>query len=699
MKMSRLQKFFIMMILFATTACQEQSNPLLSSFETPHQTPPFDKILHEHYLPAFEEGMRQEKLDIQAIIDNDEPADFYNTVEALVRAGKLLSRVNAIFFNLNIAETDSKMQEIARQVSPLLADHRNDILFNTELFNRVREVYQQRDILDLTAEQQTLLQKTYLSFQRNGANLDEKSRERLREISRELSELSLIFSDNVLAETNSYILHITDEQKLSGLPESQIEAASMAARKRELDGWVFTLHAPSIMPFLQYADDRELRQEIFSAHSRRGFNGNEYDNRQNVERIVNLRLERAKLLGYPSHADFVLVERMAENAGNVNQFLDQLLKASLPAAKKEVEQVQQYASELGADFQIQAWDWSYYAEKLRKQRYDLDQELLRPFFQLENVKHGIFELTNILWGLKYVENKQIPVYHPEVYAYEVYDEQDIFLGVLYLDFFPREGKSGGAWMTSFLSQEKINTLDIRPHISIVCNFSRPTETRPALLTFNEFVTFLHEFGHALHGLMSDVTYRGLAGTSVYRDFVELPSQIMENWAVEREFLDMFAKHYQTREAIPVELVDKIIASRNYNAAYAMIRQLGFGLADMAWHSIREPLDVPVADFEARAMAPAQLFPRLEKAMMGTFFEHIFAGGYSAGYYSYKWAEVLDADAYHVFRQNGIFDRSTARSFRENILAKGGSEHPMMLYKRFRGSEPSIDPLLERSGLK
>jgi peptidyl-dipeptidase Dcp len=698
-KMNRLIKIFCTMFILTLTACQSENNPLLLPFNTPFETPPFHKIRHEHYVPAFKAGMEAEQREIQALVANPAPADFENTIEALARSGQVLGRVSRIFYPLNNAETDPGMQEIAREVAPLLSDHRNDILFNESLFARVQAVYEQRDSLELTPEQATLLERTYLSFARNGASLQGEARERLREISRELSELSLKFSDNVLAETNAFVLHITDENDLSGLPESQVEAAAQAAQSREMQGWVFTLHAPSLFPFLQYADNRELRRKIFTAMSRRGYQGNEYDNRENVERIVNLRLERAMLLGYSSHADFVLVERMAENADNVNRFLDELLQASYPAAQKELEAVQAHAQKTGADFQLMPWDWSYYAEKLRKARYDLDQELLRPYFRLEDVKQGIFGLTHHLWGLSYRENQEIPVYHPDVKAYEVYDAQERFLAVLYLDFFPREGKSGGAWMTSYRSQEKVNGMDVRPLISVVCNFSKPTPTRPSLLTFNEFNTFLHEFGHALHGIFSDVTYPGLSGTSVYRDFVELPSQIMENWALERGFLDMFARHYETGEGIPGELVDRIIASKNYNAAYAMVRQLSFALADMGWHSITRPLEEPVDVFEARAMEPAQLFPRLENSMMGTYFEHIFAGGYAAGYYSYKWAEVLDADAYQVFRENGIFDKTTAEAFRSHILSKGGSEHPMVLYKRFRGSEPTIDALLERDGLK
>jgi peptidyl-dipeptidase Dcp len=688
----------VMMIALMTSGCQQTANPLLSSFDTPHQTPPFGLIKHEHYEPAFRAAIKEGLDEVDAIASNQEAPTFVNTIEALEFSGMRLNLISDIFFNLLSAETDSHMQEIARVLSPLVSDYGNDILFNEALFQRIKAVYTDKDNLDLSAEQMTLLDKTYKSFARNGAELDKEAQARLREISRELSELSLRFSDNVLAETNDYFLHITDEADLAGLPESVREAAAQAAGKRELEGWVFTLHAPSITPFLQYADKRELRKEIHMAFSKRASLGNEQDNKDILKRIANLRLERANMLGYDTHAHFVLEESMAETPEKVYGLLNQLLDAARPAADREVAEVQLLANELGADFDVMTWDWSYYSEKLRKQRYDLDQEAMRAYFSLEKVKAGIFDLTNRLWGLSYVPNKDIPVYHEEVEAYEVYHEDGTFLAVLFMDFFPREGKGQGAWMTSFRPQYRKGGEDFRPHISVVCNFTRPTDTRPSLLSFYETRTFLHEFGHALHGILSDVNYPGLSGTSVYRDFVELPSMIMENWAMQKDFLDIFAFHYETGEQIPEAFIRKTIEARNFNAGYTILRQLRFGFNDMAWHTVAAPVDQDVLSFERAAMEPAMLLPFEPEEIVSPVFGHIFAGGYSAGYYSYKWSEVLEADAFQLFLERGIFDRATAASFNENILSKGGSEHPMLLYKRFRGSEPSVDALLARDGL-
>ncbi len=690
----------LLMILFTLAACStDQSNPLLQPFSTPYQTPPFDLISHEHYIPAFTAAIAEAREEIDAIAQQEATPDFENTIEALSYAGERLDLVSGIFYNVNHAETDEQMQQIAREISPLMTDYSNDILFNEPLFHRVKQVYEKRETLALTPEQSMLLEKTYKSFARNGANLKGEQKEKMRAISRELSELSLKFNDNLLAETNGWFLHITDEKDLAGLPESAIEAAAQEAESKNLEGWVITLHAPSYMPFMQYANNRTLREEVYLAYAKRAYKDNEYNNTEILTRIANLRLERARLLGYQSHADFVLEETMAQSARNVNDFLRQLADASLPVARKDLKEVQEFAATLGFEEEIKPWDWSYYAEKLRQAKYDFDEELTRPYFQLEKVTEGIFDLTNRLWGFTFKPNTEIPVYHEDVVVYEVYDEDGSFLSLLYMDFFPREGKSSGAWMTSFREQYLKNKEDFRPQVSIVCNFSKPTDTRPSLLTFNEFSTFLHEFGHALHGMMSKVTYADLSGTSVYRDFVELPSQIMENWAVEKEFLDIFARHYQTGEPMPEEMIAKIIKTENFHAAYATVRQLSFGLNDMAWHSITEPVTIKAEEFERKAMEPVQLFGWIDGTMMSTAFSHIFAGGYAAGYYGYKWAEVLDADAYKLFKEKGIFDKNTAQSFRNNILAKGGSEHPMDLYVRFRGSEPSIDALLERSGLK
>jgi peptidyl-dipeptidase Dcp len=686
------------MILLTMVACNTgDKNPLLQSFGTPFHTPPFDKLKHEHYVPAFESAIEEARKETDAIANNSQAPTFENTIEALAYSGQRLTNVSSIFFNLNHAETDETMQQIARDVSPMLTDFQNDILFNEALFSRVKQVYENREQLSLTAEQQMLLDNTYKGFSRNGANLNAEDKEKMRAISRELSDLTLRFSDNVLAETNGWFLHITDEKDLSGLPESVIEPAAESAKAKNLQGWVITLHAPSFMPFMRYADNRELRKEAFMAFSSRGNQKNEYNNIDILTKIANLRLESAKILGYATHADYVLEERMAQNAPSVNNFLKKLADASMPAAREEFKAVQEFAKANGFNEEIQAWDWAYYSEKLRKEKYDFDEELTRPYFELEKVTQGIFDLTHKLWGLTYVPNKDIPVYHKDVTAYEVYDEDGKFLSVLYLDFFPREGKSPGAWMTSYREQYRKDGEDHRPHVSLVCNFTKPTDTKPSLLTFNEVTTYLHEFGHGLHGMMSDVTYQQLAGTSVYRDFVELPSQILENWATEKEFLDMFAVHYETGEPIPADMVEKIKQVDRFNAAYAAVRQLSFGLNDMAWHSITSPVSVDVVEFERRAMEPVRVFPYVDGTLMSSSFSHIFAGGYSAGYYSYKWAEVLDADAFKVFKQNGIFDKASAKSFRDHILSRGGSEHPMQLYVKFRGQEPTIDALLERDG--
>jgi peptidyl-dipeptidase Dcp len=689
----------IFMIFLSMSACKEtETNPLLSEFSTPYETPPFHMIKHEHYVPAFKAAIEQARKETEAIADREDTPDFSNTIEALSQSGERLSLVSAIFFNLNSAETDEQMQQIAREVSPLITDYYNDILFNEKLFQRVQQVYKQREGLDLTPEQEMLLEKTWKSFARNGAALPDDKKQKMREISRELSELSLKFSDNILAETNGWHLYITDETDLAGLPQSAIDAAAQAAKSKDLEGWIITLDAPGFWPFLRYSDRRDLREKVYMAYSTRSYQGNEYDNTEILTRIANLRLERANLLGYASHADFVLEETMAQSAVNVNNFLKELADAALPVAKKELADVQEFAKAKGFDQNIEAWDWAYYAEKLRQEKYDFDEELTRPYFHLEKVKEGVFELTNRLWGLTYKPNTEVPVYHEDVSVYEVYDEDGRFLSLLYLDFFPRPGKSAGAWMTSFREQYRKNGTDTRPHVSVVCNFSKPTDTKPSLLTFNEVTTFLHEFGHALHGMMSDVNYVDLSGTSVYRDFVELPSQIMENWAVEREFLDMFARHYETGDPIPDELVEKIIETRNFHAAYAAVRQLSFGLNDMAWHSITQPVTMKPEEFERQAMQPVQLFRWIDGTMMSAAFSHIFAGGYAAGYYGYKWAEVLDADAYKAFQESGIFDKTTAEKFRKFILSKGGTENPMDLYVKFRGKEPSIEAMLERDGL-
>ncbi len=690
---------FLILLIMNNSVAENHENPLLKPFNTLHQTAPFEEIKNEHYLPAFKITIEEARAEIQQVIDNKEKPGFENTVVAMDKAGQRLGTIRKVFFNLNSAETNDEIQKIAQEVAPMLAEFSNDISLNKDLFERVKVVYNQKDKLKLDAEQQTLLEKSYLGFVRNGANLTEEQKVRYREISAELSKLSLKFSENVLAETNAFEMLITDEADLSGLPGFAKEAAAHAAKSKGKEGWLFTLQFPSFGPFIKYADSRELREKIYRAFTTKANKGNEYDNNELIKKIVDLKHERANLLGYDSHADFQLERRMAETQERVLEFLDDLHKASRPVAEKDFAEVTEFAKELGFTGKIQRWDWTYYSEKLKNARYGFNEEEVKPYFKLENVIDGVFGLAKTLYGIELKENKDIQVYHPDVLAYEVFDESGKFLSVLYMDFFPREGKRSGAWMTSFRDQHLKDGKDVRPHVSIVTNFTKPTDTTPSLLTFEEVTTFLHEFGHGLHGMLSKCQYSGTSGTSVFWDFVELPSQIHENWAYEKEWLDLFAVHYETGEKIPAELIEKIVAAKNFQSGYMSERQLSFGMLDMAYHVLTEPLSEKPAELEAKAMAPTELFDPVEGSMMSTAFSHIFAGGYAAGYYSYKWAEVLDADAFAAFKENGIFDKETADSFRENILEKGGSEHPMLLYKRFRGQEPTVDALLERSGLK
>lgn len=684
---------------FDYTMSNSNNNPLLGTFNTPHETAPFPVIKNAHFMPAFQEAIQQGEADVQTILNSKEAPNFENTIAALDGAGKLLNRTAGIFFNLLSAETSDKLQKMAQEVSPLLTKFENDITLNPKLFERIKSVYQEKDKLDLTVEQQTLLENTYLNFVRKGANLSEEKKEKFREISTELSKLSLKFSENVLRETNRYEKHITDENLLSGLPESLLEAASEKAKTKGKEGWIFDITMPVYQPFIKYADNRELRRELFMAYMSKSFKGDELDNRENVKMLVKLRLEMANLLGYKNYADYVLERRMAMNAEGVYKLLGDLYEASFKVTQKEKMEVEEYARELGFQDEMMPWDWSYYSEKLKKHRFELDDEMLKPYFELNNVIDGVFGLATELYGITFKPNTNIPVYHKEVVPYEVYDANGTFLSVLYADFHPREGKQGGAWMNDFKGQWRENDIDSRPHIVIVMNFTRPTETKPALLTFREVETFLHEFGHALHGMLTQCTYSGLSGTSVYRDFVELPSQIMENWAVEKDFLDRFAMHYKTGEKIPAVLVQKIKDAQNFLAGFLSLRQLSFGFLDMAWHTLEQPFTGNVKAFEEKAWEKTQIFPVIEGTCMSTQFGHLFAGGYAAGYYGYKWAEVLDADAFSVFREKGLFNKEVAASFRKNILEKGGTEHPMTLYKRFRGEEPTVDALLERSGLK
>ena len=676
----------------------EASNPLLKSFQTIHQTAPFNSVKIEHYLPAFEAAIELARNEVQQIIDNPAVPDFANTIVALDLAGEKLSRIQSVFFNLNSAETCDEMQEIAQEVAPKLSDYSNDISLNEQLFDRIKTVHDQRESLILNAEELTLLEKTYRGFVRSGANLNETDKAKYREITKELSQIGLKYQQNVLAETNAYELLISDEKDLSGLPESIVEMGAQAAKAKNKEGWLFTLQYPSYVPFLKYADNRELREQMFRASSSRGNHGNELDNKEIIKRIVELRLEKARLIGFPTHAAYKLQERMAETPEKVTNFLEDLHLSSKPFAVREFAEVQEFAKKLGFEGTVQRWDWSYYSEKLKSERYNFTDEEVKPYLQLEKVIDGVFSLAQKLYGLQLKENKNIEVYHPEVTAYEVFDENEQFVAVLYLDFFPREGKRSGAWMTDYRNQSNVNGKQIRPHISLVTNFSKSTETSPSLLTFDEVTTFLHEFGHGLHGMLSQCQFPGTSGTNVYWDFVELPSQIHENWAYEKEWLDQFAVHYQTGEKMPAELIQKIQKAQNFQAAYMMERQLSFGMLDMAYHHRETIVDADLKAFEQQAISSTDLFDPVEGSLQSTSFSHIFSGGYDAGYYSYKWAEVLDADAFSVFQEKGIFDRETADSFRKNILEKGGSQHPMILYKAFRGQEPTVTALLKRNGL-
>ena len=673
-------------------------NPLTKKFTTKYDTAPFSQIKTKDFLPAFKEGIVLAKAEIDAIVNNPEGPTFENTIEALSFAGDTLDRVSNIFFNLHSAETNDEIQKIAQEVSPLLSEFSNDITLNPKLFARVKAVYEQKATLDLTAEQTTLLDKKYKGFSRNGANLPDDKKNELRDIDKELSKLSLEFGENVLNETRAFQLHITDSKELSGLPEGTVEAARELAKSLEKEGWIFTLDYPSYIPFVTYADNRELRKKMAIASGAKGFQNNELDNQEIVLKIAKLRFERAKVLGYATHAHFVLEERMAESPEKVNAFLQDLLAKAKPAAEKEFAELCRFAKELDGIETLEKWDGAYYSEKLKQQLFNLDDEKLKPYFKLENVLKGAFTVANKLFGLTFVEINDIDKYHEDVKTYEVKDVTGNLVSVFYADFFPRKGKRNGAWMTSFKSQYVLSGINERPHVSIVCNFTKPTATKPSLLTFNEVTTLFHEFGHALHGMLADTTYPNLSGTSVYWDFVELPSQIFENWCYEPEALALFAHHYETGEVIPTEYIQKIKESASFQEGMATLRQLSFGLLDMGWHG-QDPTGISnLKNFETQQFASTQLFPDVKENAMSTAFSHIFQGGYASGYYSYKWAEVLDADAFEYFQEAGIFNAEVAQKFKDNILSKGGTEHPMVLYKRFRGKEPKPDALLKRAGL-
>lgn len=674
-------------------------NPFfVKKYGNPHETLPFDKVKIEHFMPAFEKGFKEQDAEIDKITSNPAAPNFENTIEALEYSGELLHDVSAVFYTLTSNENNDNLMELASKVAVMQADHSNKINLNEKLFERIKAVYDKKETLSLTKEQTKLLDETYQGFVRNGAGLKGEDRQKFSALSIELSSLSEKFDQNSLKATNQYERIVTDKDLLKGLPEGILSAASQRARDKGKEGWLFTLSAPSYVPFMKYAENRALREEMYRAYMTRAASGN-LDNKSVIADIVNKRRQIASLLGYKSYAEYALEHRMAKDPQTVYSFLDKLCDAYMPAAKEEFAEVQGFAIGMeGKYIKLEPWDWSYYSEKLKKAKFDVNDEMLRPYFKLENVIDGVFGLATKLYGISFKENKKIPVWNKEVKAWDVYDKDGKYLAVLYTDFYPRKGKQAGAWMSDFNAQYRKNGKDIRPHVSVTMNFTRSTDTKPSLLTLDEVTTFMHEFGHALNGMFSDVTYRSLSGTSVYRDFVELPSQVMENWATEKEFLDSFAKNYETGEKIPAELIDKIKAARNFNVAYACMRQLSFGYLDMAWHSLTSDFKGDPAEFERNAWNKAIILPQPNDCFMSSTFTHLFSGGYAAGYYSYKWAEVLDADAFEWFTADKVFDKAKAESFRDNVLSRGGTEDPMILYKRFRGQEPTIDALLRRDGI-
>ncbi len=670
-------------------------NPLLQDFDTA----PFEQITYDHYKPAIEKAIEIAKEEIDDIIKNSAVPTFENTTEALDFTGQKLGRITNIFFNLNSAETSKEIQEIAKEVSPWLTAFKNDMILNAALFARVKSVYDQKESLSLTPEQAMLLEKQYKGFARNGANLSDEDQKTLRDLDSKLAKLSLEFGEHVLADGNAYEMHLSNEKDLKGLPEGAKEAAAMMAKEKGKDGWLITLDYPSYIPFMTYAENRELRKKLSIAFGKKGFQENENNNEQVVLQIARLRKKRAQLLGYKTHAHFVLEDRMAEAPEKVISFLKNLLEKAKPAALKEFKDLENYAKELDGIDKLQKWDSAFYSEKLKKEKFNLDQELLKPYFKLENVIEGVFTIAKKLFGLNFEEVFDVEKYHEEVKTYKVIDNQGNDVALFYADFHPRSGKRNGAWMTSYKSQQVFEGINERPHVSIVCNFTKPTESKPSLLTFNEVTTLFHEFGHALHGMLANTTYNSLSGTSVSWDFVELPSQVLENWCYEKEALELFARHYETGEVIPMEYVQKIKDSATFNEGMQTLRQLSFGLLDMAWHYNENPEEITsVKEFELEAFKKTALYPDVAENCMSTSFSHIFQGGYSAGYYSYKWAEVLDADAFEFFKEEGIFNADVAQKFKEHVLSKGGTEKPMELYKRFRGKEPNPEALLKRAGL-
>lgn len=682
-----------------TSAENTEQNPFLVEWNTPHQTVPFDLIKVEHYIPTIDIALKQAREEVDAIINNTDEPTFDNTILALEVSGELLNKVTGVMFNLSSTLTNPELMQILREVSPKLSEFSSYVSLNDKLFEKIKVVYAKKEDLNLDPESLRLLEQSYLGFVRSGANLVGDDKIRYAEINAELSQSSLAFGDNVLNETNAYTLNITKEEDLSGLPQYVKDASAQLAKSNDKKGWMFNLQFPSFYPLLKYVDNRKIREEIYMAYYTIANKDNEYNNQDLIKKITSLRLERANLLGFSSYADYVLDQRMAKSADAVNNFLNELHLASRPKALEDYEEVKAFAKKLGFKGELKKWDWSYYTEKLKVEKYGFKEDDIKPYFQLEKVQDGVFKLFNTLYGISFKANSEIQVYHKDVKAYEVFNSDGSFIGVLYQDFHPRESKRGGAWCGDFRSQSNVKGKMIRPLVYISCNFTKPTETTPALITHNEVQTFLHEMGHAIHGLLANTTYSSMSGTNVFWDFVELPSQIMENWSYEKEWLDMFASHYENGEKIPDDLLQKLIKAKNFQSGSASERQLSLGMCDMAWYSITKPVSESVTAFETKAMSATSILPKIKGTLTSTTFRHIFAGGYAAGYYSYKWAEVLEADAFAYFKENGIFNKEIANKFRECVLSKGGTKHPMELYVDFRGQEPKIDGLLERSGLK
>ena len=694
-----MKKILLAALLTAATLTScTMNNPLLVPSEAPHGAPAFDKIRTEHYKPAFLQAIKEGKAEVEAIANNPEAPTFANTIEALTYAGESMTKVSNIFFNLNEACTNEEMQNLAEDISPLLTEFSMSIMLNPTLFARVKAVYEDRANLSLNQEQAKLLEETYKGFVQSGANLSDEDKVVYAKVQEELSIATLQFGKNVLSATNAYTLHITDEADLAGLPQYVREMGAAEAAERGLEGWVYTLNYPSYGPFLRYSENRELRRRIWTAYNTKCVGG-EFDNLENIRKILNLRMKSASLLGYPTYAAYAIEDRMAKTPENVLTFLNDLRTKSYPFAKRDVADIQKYAAKNGFKEKLMPWDFSYWSEKYRDEKYAINEELLKPYFELSNVQAAIFDLANRLYGLQFTENPDIPVYHPDVKAFDVTDENGRFMAVLYIDYFPRESKRGGAWMTAFREQGVVDGEEQRPFVSLVTNFTKPTATEPSLLTFDEVTTILHEFGHGLHGMLAEGTYPSLTGTNVARDFVELPSQIMENWAYEPEYLKTFAKHYKTGEVIPQELIDKIVASKNYLAGYACIRQLNFGLVDMDWHTLTSVEGIDPIAFEQAEVDRNPVLPSVKDVIFSPSFTHIFAGGYAAGYYSYKWAEVLEADAFSLFKEKGIFNREVATAFRDKLLSKGGTVDADILFRDFRGRDPRPEALLEKMGMK